>query len=103
MTELVDAYYKKHLHLWENLIKVFVLILGILAAGALTAFGAQLAINSQKEISAKITNGEEVRPREKVAIVFSEPVKPSSIEEGFSISPEAKVKFLWTRDNQELT
>ncbi|HBB36872.1 MAG: ErfK/YbiS/YcfS/YnhG family protein [Candidatus Moranbacteria bacterium GW2011_GWC1_45_18] len=102
MTELVAAYYKRNTHLWEKVAKLSVFMLGILAVGALTAFGMQLAINSQKELSAKIANSGKIGPREKISIIFSDPVKPVSIEDGFSIFPEAKLKLFWAEKNQEL-
>ena len=61
-----------------------------------------MAIVSQDSLSAKIAKEKEFGPREKVTIVFSKKVDPSLVEEGFSISPDAKLKFFWTEENQEL-
>lgn len=101
MSELVATQIKKQSKFWTFLAKAFLLVALVVFSGTLAAFGAQVVISSQDSLSAKITK-EEFGPREKVAIVFSKKVDPSQIEEGFSISPNEKLKLFWTENNQEL-
>ncbi|MDD5489795.1 MAG: L,D-transpeptidase [Candidatus Moranbacteria bacterium] len=102
MSDFVAIEIKKQSKFWTFIAKAFLLIVIVSFSGALAAFGAQLVVFSQDSLSAKITKEKEFGPREKVAIVFSKKVDPSSIESGFSISPGAKLKFVWAQDNQEL-
>lgn len=101
MSELVAAQIKKQSKFWAFIAKAFLLVVAVVFSGTLAAFGAQLFFSSQDPLLVKIAK-EEFGPREKVAIVFSRKVDTSSIEEGFSISPDVKLKLLWAEDNQEL-
>jgi len=101
MPELVAFQIKKQSKFWTFLAKAFLLVVTVSSLGTLAVFGAQLVASSQDPLSAKIAK-EEFGPRDKVAIVFNRKVDPSMIGEGFSISPDMKLKFIWVEDNQEL-
>src|SRR3989339_197801 len=101
MSELVAAQIKKQSKFWTFFAKAFLFVALIFFSGSMAAFGAQFVFSSQDPLSAKITK-EEFGPRERVAIIFDKKVDPSQVEEGFSISPDAKLKLFWTEDNQEL-
>ena len=77
-------------------------IVAILISGAITFLGVNLAMSSTEPLTAKIVNTGKVAPQDQISIIFSRPTDSSQIEQGFSITPNAKVELSWLKDNKEL-